>query len=163
MYTDHIWFVAGEILNRTVILPKFHCEVRRCSILHHILLVAFESKFNYREHSFLAHPLVPKRVKRSLSELMLIKTDSIKDRRQQIPETERRLGIIEYTPRDTARGATSDEIQSWFGSNQASVLRFQSLAGAFFCFTESKKELNFQTRVKQGFIPGGYKQMANKL
>jgi hypothetical protein len=53
----------GKILNRTVILPKFHfCgKFASCSIIQHLTLRPFETVFpHYREHMFLTHPKVPK-------------------------------------------------------------------------------------------------------
>ena len=63
--------VLGVLLNRIVVLPKFHCcncKTRkcyqgnyRCSLLHLIKLKTFDTAFSgkYREASFFSNPLVP--------------------------------------------------------------------------------------------------------
>ena len=63
--------VLGVLLNRIVVLPKFHCcncktkkcyqGTYRCSLLHMVNLKSFDLAFSskYREASFFSHPLVP--------------------------------------------------------------------------------------------------------
>jgi hypothetical protein len=68
----------GQVLNRIVILPKFHCRndtgMKLCPLNDLVMLTNFDEKFAnaYREHTFLTHPKVPALVKRSLSPLYYI-------------------------------------------------------------------------------------------
>ncbi|KAK2158378.1 hypothetical protein LSH36_171g00009 [Paralvinella palmiformis] len=73
-------FVIGRILNRTVILPKFHCQgangYKPLTGQVYTSVRKFESYLpvltTYREHVFLKHPLVPKMIKESKPEPFLI-------------------------------------------------------------------------------------------
>ena len=156
-----IFLITGSILNRTVILPKFHCPDNsrpHCTILHHLFLKAFETEFNYRETSFLSNALVPQSVKQSLSDIIVISTGI-----QQHPQNTRvhqtqNEAVTEYTPKNKA-GADSAEIMRWFNTHPARVLRFSSLVGVFARFTDKQQQKTFETRVKRGFIRSTYKQM----
>lgn len=60
----------GHLLNRTVILPRFHCVTntyQQCPLNSLIHIKTFDSVFSgrYRENSFLRHPKVPVSVKRN--------------------------------------------------------------------------------------------------
>ena len=61
--------IISKILNRTLILPKFYCESNQECALNSLLKVElFDRAFGpqYREHSFMTHPLVPQSVKKSI-------------------------------------------------------------------------------------------------
>jgi len=66
----------GYLLNRTTILPRFHCESKAddCPLNFFLQMKNFDSYFanNYRENSFLYHPKVPLNVKYGLSKLQLV-------------------------------------------------------------------------------------------
>ena len=80
----------GELLNRTVILPKFSCSnnpatkyslsKKKCFLNKHVSIAAFDRYFSglYRESSFLSNPLVNRRVKKSRSKVILIKTEFVR-------------------------------------------------------------------------------------
>ena len=67
--------MIGVLLERVVILPKFHCcncktlkcysAKHQCSLLHMLKVKSFDDVFQgkYREASFLEHPLVPENTK----------------------------------------------------------------------------------------------------
>ena len=148
-------FKIAALLNRKVILPKFHCQTPRacpaarfnvqkpqncyCSIIHLLqdvmqrsdyeLYKEFEVIHNdkFREHVFLKHNLVPNSVKQSLSPEILIESDIV----SLLPQL--RSGPVSvFVPNDITKGPTKTELLKWFGGmNNTSVLRFKSLYGNF--------------------------------
>jgi len=68
--------VIGRLLNRVVILPRFHCGIARrlCPLNSIIHIKTFDSIFSgrYRESSFLRHPKVPDSVKQSVADRRLV-------------------------------------------------------------------------------------------
>jgi hypothetical protein len=155
----------GQVLNRTVILPKFHCRrgkfVKLCPLNDLIMLTNFDAKFAnaYREHTFLTHPKVPAMVKQSLSPYYRI--NSTKSAGLKTIHTEavgsQNNPIIVF-PDSGENDATSDEILLWFGNVTESVLRFHSLYHAFGNFTSSFEHYLFFTKVKEGIVTGNYRQ-----
>ena len=63
---------VGRLLNRVVILPRFHCGVQHseCPLNSLIHIKTFDSVFSgrYRESSFLRHPKVPDSVKQGVTD-----------------------------------------------------------------------------------------------
>ena len=65
-------------LNRTLILPKFHCNGKAkqtgCTLLRFQKLHDFDPKYGslYREHAFLSHPKVPSSILQSQSPLLFV-------------------------------------------------------------------------------------------
>ena len=150
-------FKISKLLNRTLILPKFHCKKKRkcpasifhvigkdnnchCSIYHLLqdefraydnqsLITDFERKHSegFRERLFLKHHLVPPSVKQSKSVFMLINTDVV----SRIPSLRQGVERI-YYPADTDTGPSKRELLKWFSPYRSvSVLRFKALYGRF--------------------------------
>ena len=83
--------LIGHILKRILILPTFHCPKdtsQRCSKLHtgcpaymHLNMTSVDAEFSgdYREHLFLHNSNVPKSVKHSVSDLILVNTSMTSD------------------------------------------------------------------------------------
>ena len=131
----------GHLLNRIVILPKFHCSehtVKRCfkprreawcNIQEHLNMTKIDRELpdKYREQTFLSHDKVPDAIKKSVSELLLVKT-LMTDR---VTETKDFKAVkYVYTPNDETRGATQEELVAWMKEHEKySVLRFHSLYG----------------------------------
>ena len=130
----------GHLLNRTVILPAFHCKgcqfevckspSKRCAFNANYHVANFDKAFQdaYREHVFLRHELVPKEVKQSQSGLILIDS-ALTDKRLKSES-----GLVHFKPADIRKGASSAEILSWFDTDAysgISVLRFHSLYDSF--------------------------------
>ncbi len=162
----------GHILNRTVILPTFHCygckygacknEARHCSLNTHFSIKIFDASFkgHYREHMFLQHPKVPAEIKDSQSPVILIESMLAKNNMYD-PRFKNAEYDVTFTPKDVFRGAMSDEILEWFKTpkfEKFHVLRFHSLYGAFAGFLPSHKDLNFNYRLQSGFIHADYRQ-----
>ncbi|ESO07131.1 hypothetical protein HELRODRAFT_170433 [Helobdella robusta] len=75
-------FALAQMLNRTLILPRFHClgpkNPRECSILHWVYVRTLDAFFEYRENSFLSNALVPQSIKKDLSQQCPYGTKQIK-------------------------------------------------------------------------------------
>ena len=71
--------VVGHLLDRVVILPRFHCAVKRhqCPLNSIVHIKTFDSIFSgrYRESSFLQHPKVPASVKYEVTDRPMITHD----------------------------------------------------------------------------------------
>ena len=71
---------AGHLLNRVVILPRFHCrrDDRQCPLNSHVHIKTFDSMFSgrYRESSFLRHRKVPDSVKHGVKDLQFRLNDN---------------------------------------------------------------------------------------
>ena len=149
-------FLIGDILGRIVILPRFHCPEpvsKRCTKLGcptwcnvqvhlNMATVDRELSLKYREHTFLNHPKVPKTVKHSVSEMILVKTYIT----NSINDTDFKMIKRVFTPKDSSRGASQEEFAAWMKKYEKySVLRFHSLCGNVINPTESLV-FNFKLR-----------------
>lgn len=132
----------GKILNRTVILPKFHCYGKRvndrCSFLTHFHISSFDKHFKdeYRENSFLQNPLVPRSTKKSVSREIVIKTSQLKDKYNPSTNESFVFSATDYE----AGTVTKKEILKWFTSEEfqtVSILNFHSL---YFDIKDVEKE-----------------------
>ncbi|CAD5110858.1 DgyrCDS224 [Dimorphilus gyrociliatus] len=157
-------------LKRILILPKFHCDgckysackspSRLCALNVRFHLQEFDREFKsmYREHVFLDHPFVPSNIKNSQSKELLIETDDLKHNNfSDIPYGKNRR----FKPKDTAKGATSDEIIAWFDSEEfrhISVLHFRMMYNAFKGFTDSQENNKYKEKIRRGLVKGGYRQ-----
>ena len=145
----------GQTLNRTVILPSFHCDKNKTCALNSFLRVSsFDEVFHgeYREHVFLRHPMVPKSVKQSTSKTFLILSDAANS------TTRHRDALQILSPKNQTLGASSLEIMTWFKDVNESVLSFHCLYGAFHSFTDEKQQATFAKRVKAAFALAKYRQ-----
>lgn len=146
------------ILNRTLILPRFHCDSSVwCSFLSHYRLTTFDKYFRglYREHSFLAHPKVPAHVRQSLSTKYFIATR----RAQEISRINGTLkNITIVIPVNRERGAKDKEIIQWFVRHTESVLQFHSLYNAFDQFDDEQSQRLFEERIADALQNAPYKQ-----
>ena len=157
-------FAIGQILKRTVILPKFHCfhkgKVKECNILCLAMLRKLHAQFpDYREHYFLQHPKVPNAIKQSQTEPYLISSKSKVGYMVRAEENKKKPTdkAKVFTPA-SSEGATSSEILSWFGNEASAVLHFHSLYGAFNKFDEDVENKLFEEKVQKGFVSAGHVQ-----
>ncbi len=158
----------GHVLNRIVILPKFHCpkcknvnicKNKFCPLNSLIKIAVFDSYFGgkYRENVFLHHPMVPHAVTNSQSPLILITTSIDNLDVDMFDNTEEQN--LTYSPKDDHGGATSEEISTWFEPFQNySVLCFHSVYDALVAFSSDDDEAHFEEKLKAGFIPANYSQ-----
>ncbi|ELU07109.1 hypothetical protein CAPTEDRAFT_189004 [Capitella teleta] len=146
----------GQLLNRTVILPRFACErFTGCPMNTAFMISSFDAQFNgkYRESTFLRHPLVPEVIKNSISQQILIKTSADNSKLE--------IGMLSevYIPMDVHSGATSSEIVRWFSGKPESVLRFRTLYDAFGKFTDSRINAEFKDRTRAALVRGNTRQL----
>ena len=159
----------GQLLNRTVILPRFNCpcsgdKTYKCHFecpLHYKFKVAkFEQHFKgqYRESSFLHNPLVPENMvakNQNPSSLFVIinkKHETLITESLETLQTEQPgIDIQKIYPANSMAGASSDEIISWFASlDHVQVLHFHSLYGAFDKFTDTNENTAFAKKIDDG-------------
>ena len=150
-------FAIGEILQRTVILPAFHFGGKdEVSLNTGVQISTMERAFpNYREHTFLSHPLVPSAVKNSRSKRFLIYTHTA-----IAQEGELNIGedVAKIIPENEFGGASEREIRKWFAKETASILQFHSLYGSFLGFDNPKDHEIFRAKA-ENIQNGTYMQM----
>ncbi|KAK2140425.1 hypothetical protein LSH36_1357g00009 [Paralvinella palmiformis] len=133
-------FVIGRILNRTVILPKFHCHGAKgynplpgqmCHFGTHYSMRKFESYLpaltTYREHVFLEHPMVPKMINESKSEPFLIDGPVWQHPDGGVSNHPDSLNVL----KPKGDRVLSTEVRKWFASKSARILVFHSLYNEF--------------------------------
>lgn len=149
-------FAIGEILNRTIILPRFHCGKKLdepCSIISYLLLRQLQTVYpNYRENSFLIHPIVPDSVKSAKTNVHYISSD------QNGFVKLNAANVTVHKTADAKHGATDKEIIEWFSSSKEPVLRFHSLYKAFYRYTDSQKNEVYKQKIAKAFKSGSYRQ-----
>ena len=148
----------ASILNRTVILPRFHCQCTStgCEFecpLHYLFHVArFDDKFEnkFRENSFLHNVETPTDLKQANnSKPVIIKSDKIasllENDNTQIDFDQ------QFTPANSTGGATSTEIKEWFSSyKNKRLIKFYCMYNAFSKFTDESEDTDFTNKVKSG-------------
>ncbi|KAK2167064.1 hypothetical protein LSH36_32g10004 [Paralvinella palmiformis] len=140
--------IIGHILNRTVIMPRFHCDgkIHICHFGFRFYVRRLELYLpvleTYRENVFLEHPLVPESTKKSVSEMFvfdnpiwqtLTRNDKNQTTNVKVMKTE------QYNISDS-------DIKRWFGSESSQVLQFYSLYHEIFC--EDSELRHFQNTIK---------------
>ena len=164
----------GHLLKRIVVLPAFHCygcryescrspnktagKTARCSLNTHIRISTFNKAFPnaYREHVFLRHPYIPKTTLASQSETILIKSD---EAMSKLAADDMKSIKHQFTPADTANGASSTEIHTWLDPlSSFKVLRFHSLYKAFGKFHPQHANNTFEYALKRGLVKADYRQ-----
>ena len=156
----------GYLLNRTVILPTFHCHSKRgayfctknaqeCPLMALYSMSSFDKSFSgaYREHVFLSHDLVPESTRQSRSTMNYIATDNL---RKLIPNLQD--GIRKFSPKNMTTGATPAEIQQWFGKVREKLLVFHNLYGAFAGLAKTADTETIRNRLASAFVPCNYRQ-----
>ena len=165
----------GHLLKRIVILPMFHCygckyefckaffnkphrNEPHCSLNTHIRISDFNKAFPnaYRERVFLWHNYIPNKVRTSKSPTILIRTRLVMS---QLRTEEMKHIKLQFTPRDTAFGASSTEIIQWLRPlSSFKVLRFHSMYRAFGYFHRQHADVAFSSALKTGIHKADYRQ-----
>ena len=150
----------GQILNRSVILPKFHCNNAVslwCPLNSHIYIRKLDQYIGesaYREHMFLKHPKVPQKIKDDLSQMIFLDLDVTPELKLNAPE-----GSKIIRPSNPAKGLTPEEIITLFKPlEHHSVLQFHSLTKAFAGFTDESQKAKFTMKVHEGVKKAPYRQ-----
>eukprot|EP00923_Selenidium_pygospionis_P002837 GHVN01004353.1.p1 GENE.GHVN01004353.1~~GHVN01004353.1.p1 ORF type:complete len:531 (+),score=28.76 GHVN01004353.1:37-1593(+) len=144
----------GQILNRTVILPRFHCQFRDCPLNSLVKISSFDQQFGegYRESSFLSHPLVPKQIKDSEAGPYLIMSNFVE---HHLLGENHRLGENNKT---FTRGLTEEEIILNFKNIKHRVIRFAALYEAFSGFINEARQTNFEESFRRASQRASYFQ-----
>lgn len=160
----------GHILNRTVILPKFHCtgckryvmcRSRWCPLQTHLSVVHLDKYFKnaYREHAFLCHPWVPLSIRRAKPTLKGIVNSHMN---LSAPHP----GWITYIPNDVTAGPTAQEIVKWFGGTDQTkelVLRLYNLYGTFKELYQDQTYTDFVNKINASIVTSDYRQYQTKV
>ena len=141
----------GYIINRVVLLPKFHCKTSKsnglkpCPLNSLIRIGTFDSFFSgqYRESSFLWHPLVPQIVKQSSKYQQLVSHNSSLSSTSSV-----------YT-------VTSDNVSSVYRGLNDSVINCGNLEGIRIIFRNYSNSSEFQTKIRKAFKLSVYNQFTS--
>jgi len=157
--------ILAAILDRIVILPRFHCYGCKyhgickksnvvCSFGTFYRIDAFDKAFDgrYRENVFLEHDRVPNAVKESNSPLYFLDTPLNRKKFPTIPDN-----VVAKTPADR-QGVSMEEIQQWFGNATESVLNFHSLYHGINYDENDPKVKDVLVRIKSAFVYTDYRQ-----
>lgn len=124
----------AEALNRTLILPKFHCcdcqkencpsALAKCSLLSVLRIRNFDKTYAniYRENSFLQHPLVPKDAKIKPQKPILFMTNIVKLKENDYPKN-----YVVFTPKHPKKGSRLTDVTNWLSKMKDKVLHLHSL------------------------------------
>ena len=157
----------GYLLNRTVILPAFHCFETRgyfcrsndqeCSLLPLYHVETFDKYFDnaYREHVFLSHDLVPESTRRSQTKPLYFGSEFQDQMQLSLAEN---TSKIVYVAANKTKGATSAEIQEWFADVKEKVLVFHNLYGVFAGFEMTSATEDIRARLKKALVRCNYRQ-----
>ena len=148
----------GYILNRTVILPKFHCDKKsvhpNCSLLSVFKVSELDKYFSnkYREHMFLHHPKVPQSIQFSAQEQVWIYF--IANTYTKLKEDMKPNNLKILRPAQLEIGVHMNDILHWFSNNTDPVINFHSLY-----FPEIRDvEKSFSSKVTKSLISASYLQ-----
>jgi len=134
----------GHLLNRVVILPRFHCRKRDCPLNSIVHIKTFDARFSdrYRESSFLQHPKVPDSIKRGLVTRELVMRENIES----------------STGTATIKLFSNDILQR-FGDTTAAVINVGDLLGVEVSFNEISDGSTFVRVLRQTFRRSNYRQL----
>lgn len=153
----------GELLDRVVILPRFHCfhqkplQVKECPLNSLINISAFDERFagKYRESSFLRHPLVPQSTAFSRTQPYHIRIQGAED--------DDPVGMVtpaaDATVLTVTGNLTSDDVIRWFGDVDRTVLVFDSLFVPMPRFSTTRQTNEFNDRTWKAFQRSNYRQI----
>jgi len=135
----------GHVLNRTVILPRFHVGPKAvlCPLNCILHIHSFEKQFagHYRENSFLFHPKVPLSVKFGLSKTLEVDDSS---------NTSLTRGYVTVT---------SDAIVRRFSNIKHKVLIFGSFFGVRVELENNTNDIAFKKKLGKAFFRSNYVQL----
>jgi hypothetical protein len=130
----------GHLLNRTVIMPRFHCTGasgyvpipnQMCHFGVHYCIRKFESFFpiidTYRESVFLNHSLVPASIKTSVSQPFVIDSKVWKIILNKTESNQKHVSSVHVLKPSGDTGVTAAEIKQWFANNTRHILVFHFL------------------------------------
>ncbi len=118
----------------------------------------FDKSFgdSYREHVFLQHDKVPDVVKLSVTDVMLIESNKVKNKRKH-----ESFSSVKRTfkPEDPEHGANLAELLRWLKPvEDFKVLRFHSMYDAFKGAPSGEQDKDFEERLSTGLKKADYRQ-----
>ena len=138
----------GRILDRIVILPKFHNKFgKHVSVMDIVNIRALEKEFGgrYREHAFFKHPKIPHLIQKAYKEnfkVILIESDKFNFTYVN--------GLTKLQVSDPANGANSEELLHIFANfSSIPILTFHNLYRSFSHFTNYKEQESFKKQFKR--------------
>ena len=151
-------FRLGKILNRTVILPRFHCKNnynKECALNEHFSINDFDkTMFNkYRENSFLFNRLTPKNIFGVHNDEVYLINDELQlNLNYDISDSVSQLKTTEPYIDDR-------KINQWFSECQNTpILKFHSLYFDILKFHDPYVEVNFELTMRSSLRPSNYMQ-----
>ncbi|ELT93412.1 hypothetical protein CAPTEDRAFT_215597 [Capitella teleta] len=159
----------AKLLNRTVILPRFH-SYKPCTFCHdhplnsHYSIASFDKYVgidNYRENSFLSNPLVPSGVVQSTSPQLHIRTRKVDQLvRAQRYEIDRLEETLMLNPSNLTLGPSRGEVLAFCAPySHVSVLRFHSLYGVYEMERGHDMGAAYDALISAAFKRGQYRQL----
>ena len=156
----------GQLLQRVVILPRFHLSERYGKTVvdierplnQWIKMSNFDGQFykKYRENVFLRHKKVPETIKEKISRPFWIQTEQSEAVLGKIPD-----GVIVLNATGSKK-ATSKDILDWFVSERSAILNFHSLYGVFGrdAIPDCAATAAFKHKLELAFKLSNYRQLA---
>ena len=129
----------GHLLNRVVILPRFHCGTRECPLNSVVHIKTFDEHFSgrYRESNFLQHPKVPDSVKQSVTE------------RQCVMNANQTFDVQ----------LSCAEITQLFGEVSAKILKLGNLRRVKVDLYDRSNNAEFSSKLQKAFRRARYRQI----
>ena len=152
----------ANILDRVLILPRFHCYRRsagslaECPLNSLLRITAFDAGFagRYRESSFLNHPLVPVAVSRSVSPRYFIGASA-----SPVSGNNTKTSIV---IRGSSKDFISDDdLRQTLGSDRHRVVSLASLEHVHVMFKSADRQQTFDDTIAASFKRSDYRQMAH--
>jgi len=138
----------GYLLNRTVILPRFHAGSEDVEFLLNAILhiESLDNYFagHYRENSFLRHPKVPPDVKSGLSEKLAVD----------------KFGVT-FTPRQPLT-ISDTVIRRQFGDMRDKVLMFENLRDVQVLLGNRTNDVAFINKIHRAFFGSNSPQLEKR-
>jgi len=152
----------ANILDRVLILPRFHCYRKLAGILAEcplnslLRITAFDAGFagRYRESSFLSNPLVPVAVSGSVSPRYFIGAS-------KIPVSDNNTSTSIVVRGSSEDFISDDELRQLVGSDQHRVVSLASLDHIHVKFKSAAQQQNFDDTITASFKRSDYRQMAH--
>ena len=152
----------GKMLNRTVILPRFHKQNKEIPLNGLLSIADFDKVFHdqYRENSFLHHPWVPTSLKSGQGEpVYSIITGSPKTINDKaFVENTTNTGKRQMIWKTFSKDIPEKDILQQYRENGDLILEFVSLYGLNPRFSRYEEQTRFDEDVKKAFIRRGYGQ-----
>ena len=149
----------GRILNRSVILPQFHCVngAGSCALNSFYKIATFDQYFlnDYRESTFLTHPDVPVEVRHSLSYTHYIT-------KPDFDLNNKRTGVLIKHLMYKEHAVTSNDILEWFHTDNHSVLSLGHLHELDITFIDKTQNEEWKALLQTAFQHCEYRQFCDR-